>query len=163
MSLDARARATRRSAGTSLIELVIAIVVVAIALTGTMLVVDTTTRRSAEPMLERQAISIAAAYLEEALSKAYLDPEAGTVCPTPEAARALFDNVCDFDGLDATGASDPTGTAIAGLEAYRIQLDVDRAASLGGLSGASEVLRVDVTVTDALGRIVRLSGYRTGP
>ena len=153
----------RRIAGTSLIELVIAIVVVAISLTGTLLVVDTTTRRSAEPLLERQAISIASGYLDEALAKAYLDPDSGTVCPAAEASRALFDNVCDFDGFDETGARDPAGNPITGLGAYRIQLDVDRSAGLGGLSGPNEVLRVDATVTDALGRIVRLSGYRTNP
>lgn len=163
MSPSETGHASRRSSGTSLIELVIAISVIAVALSGTMLVVDTTTRRSAEPMLERQAISIAAAYLEEALSKAYVDPEAGAVCPTPEARRDLFDNVCDFDGLDETGARDPFGIAIAGLGGYRIQLDVDRSANLGGLSGSSEVLRVDTTVTDPMGRVFRLSGYRTNP
>ncbi|MEM9173634.1 MAG: type II secretion system protein [Myxococcota bacterium] len=160
---DPSAARRRRQSGTSLIELVIAIVVVAISLTGTLLVVDTTTRRSAEPMLERQAISLAAAYLDEALSKAYLDPQSGSVCPAPETRRDLLDNVCDFDGLDERGARDPNGNAIAGLEGYRIQLAVDRAAQLGGLSGSSEVLRVDVTVTDGLGRPVRLSGYRTNP
>lgn len=163
MSPERKPRSSRRRAGTSLIELVIAISVVAIALTGTLLVVDTTTRRSAEPMLERQAISIVAAYLEEALSKAYLDPQTGTVCPAPEARRDLFDNVCDFDGLDETGARNPFGTAIAGLDGYRVQLDVDRGANLGGLSGASRVLRVDATVIDPMGRVFRASGYRTNP
>ncbi len=147
----------------SLIELIVAIVVISIALTGTMLVVDTTTRRSAEPMLERQAISIAEAYLDEALGKAYLDPQGGTVCPSPEASRDRFDNVCDFDDLDETGARSPLGVAITGLDEYRIELDVDRGARLGALSGMAEVLRVDATVTDPLGRIFLVSGYRTNP
>lgn len=141
----------------------VAISVIAVVLSGTMLVVDTTTRRSAEPLLESQAISIAAAHLEEALSKAYVDPDTGAVCPGPESRRDLFDNVCDFDGLDETGARNPFGAAIAGLDGFRIELYVDRSAHLGGLADASDVLRVDATVTDPMGRVFRVSGYRTNP
>lgn len=145
----------------TLIELVVAIVVVAISLTGTLMLVDTTTRRSADPMLERQAISIAQAYLEEVLQKAFVDPDDGTLCPAAEASRTLYDNVCDYDGLDELGARDQTGGAISGLDGYRIEIDVDTTASLGGLSGPADVLRVDALVTDPLGRPVLVSGYRT--
>jgi MSHA pilin protein MshD len=147
----------------SLVELVVAIVVLSIALGGALLVVGTTTRHSADPMLERQAISIAESYLEEILQKAYTDPDDGLVCPAPEAGRALYDNVCDYDGLDETGARDQSGAAVTGLEAYRIRIDVDSSATLGGLTGPAEVLRVDVSVRDPLGRPVRLAGYRTAP
>jgi MSHA pilin protein MshD len=136
-------------------------VVVSIALTGTMLVVDTTTQRSSDPMLERQAISIAESYLEEILQKSYTDPDDGALCPAPEVSRALYDNICDYDGLDETGARDQNGGAVTGLEAYRIEIAVDQAATLGGLSGSSDLLRIDVSVSDPLGRPVRLAGYRT--
>jgi MSHA pilin protein MshD len=145
----------------SLVEIVVAMVIIAISLTGTLMLVDTTTRRSADPMLERQATSIAESYLEEALQKNYLDPTDGTLCPTPEGARALFDNVCDFNGLDDAGARDQSGNAITGLDGYRVQVSVDTAANLGTLFGSSEVLRVDITVTDPTGRPLALSGYRT--
>jgi MSHA pilin protein MshD len=95
---------------------VVAIVVISISLTGTMLIVETTTRRSVDPMLERQSISIAESYLEEILQKAYLDPDDGTLCPAPEASRNLFDNICDYSGLTETGARDQNGVAIAGLD-----------------------------------------------
>lgn len=145
----------------TLVEIVVAIVIIAISITGTLILVDTTTRRSADPMLERQAISIAESYLEEALQKSYLDPSDGSLCAPPEAARALYDNVCDFSGLDETGARDQNGNAITGLDGYRVQVAVDSAASLGGLSGSADLLRVDITVTDPTGRPLRISGYRT--
>ncbi len=145
----------------SLIELVIAIVVVAICLTGAFALVNTTTRRSADPMLERQATSIAEAYLEEILQQAYVDPDDGEVCPAAEADRTLFDNVCDYSGLAETGARDQKGDAVSGLESYRVEVAIDPKATLGGLTGESVVLRIDVTVTDPLGRPVRLSAYRT--
>lgn len=156
-------RATRREAGASLIELVVAIVVISISLTGTLLVVDTTTRRSADPMLERQAISIAESYLSEALQKNYLDPDTSTLCRPVEASRANYDNICDYSGLDEMGARNQNGTPVAGLDSYRIQIVVDQSANLGGISGSDDVLRVDATVTDPTGRVVRLAGYRTNP
>ena len=159
--MRSEARTSRRVAGTSLIELVVAIVVISIALTGTMLVVDTTTRQSTAPMLERQALSIASAYLTEAVALDYLDPETSDVCPTPEATRNLYDNVCDFDGLDQTGVRDQFDTAITGLEGYRVQIDVVTNASLGALTGPNDVLRIDSTVTDPTGRRVVLSAFRT--
>ncbi len=149
------------SAGMSLIELVIAIVVVAICLTGAFALVDTTVRRSADPMLERQATAIAEAYLEEILQHAYQDPDDARVCPAPEASRALFDNVCDYDGLVDSGARSQVGTAVAGLEGYRIDVAIDRKATLGDLAGDAAVLRIDVSVTDPLGRTLRFSAYRS--
>lgn len=145
----------------SLIELVVAIVVVAICLTGAFALVDTTARRSADPMLERQATAIAEAYLEEILQQAYRDPDDGSICPTAEASRTLFDNVCDYSGLSDSGARDQQGEAVSGLEAYRIAVTIATNANLGSLSGQATVLRIDVTVTDPLGRPVRLSAYRT--
>lgn len=140
-----------------------AIVVIAIALTGTMLVVDTTTRRSADPLLERQALAIAEAYLAEVTGKDYVDPDTGLLCAGGEASRDRFDDVCDYDGLDEVGARDQTGAAIVGLDAYRIEIDVDRSANLGGLSDANDVMRIDARVTDPTGRVLRLSAYRTNP
>lgn len=145
----------------SLVELVVAIVILAISLTGTLMLVDTTTRQSADPMLERQAVSIAESYLEEALQKNYLDPSDGTLCPSPEASRSLYDNICDFSGLDDAGARDQSGNAISGLDAYRIQMTVDSSAALGALSGSAQLFRVDVRVTDPTGRPILISGYRT--
>lgn len=144
-----------------MIELVVAILVIGISLSGTMTLVDTTTRRSADPMLERQALAIGEAYLEEIMLKDYLDPDTGTLCPTAEAARALYDNVCDYDGLDDAGARDQSGTAITGLDGYRIEIDVDTTATLGSLSGSADVIRVDAIITDPQGRVVALSSYRT--
>lgn len=147
--------------GMSLIELVVAIVVVAICLTGAFALVDATTRRSADPMLERQATSIAEAYLEEILQQAYLDPDDGKVCPTAETDRTLFDNVCDYRDLLEVGARNQQGALVPGLESYRVDVEIDTQAKLGALSGSTAVLRIDVAVSDPLGRPVRLSAYRT--
>lgn len=155
----------RRSAGISLVELVVAIVVVSIALGGTLLVMNQTTRHSADPMIQIQAVAIAEAYLEEILLLSFIDPDLdplmGPTCPPPEASRPLFDNVCDYSNLDDAGARDQEDAAVPGLEAYRVRVAVDTAANLNGLSGTDEVVRVDVRVSHPANVDVTLSGYRT--
>lgn len=155
----------RLRTGATLVELVIAIVVISIALTGTLMVMDQTTRHSADPMLETQAIAIAEAYLEEILLLPFIDPDldplTGPTCPPEETNRTLFDNVCDYRNTDDAGARDQTDAAVAGLEDYRVRVSVDTSATLGALSGSNTVLRVDVRVTHPANIDLMLSGYRT--
>lgn len=160
-----RRPARHGEAGVTLIELVISIVVIAIAVASTLVVVQRAARASADPMIQRQASAIAESYLEEILEKPFYDPDlgaAGGACPAKEASRALYDNVCDYDGLDDAGARDQFGAALGGLTPYRVRVTVDSsAAALGALSGSSVVLRVDVRVTTSLPLDITLSGYRT--
>lgn len=155
-------RDPRRSIrGVSLAELVISMVVVSVALAGTLSVMNLTTLHSADPMLEAQGLSVAEAYLEEILLRSFADPDDGGVCGAPEASRALYDDVCDYDGITDVGAVDQDGSAVAGLEAYTVAVTVDPTADLNGLSGAANVLRVDVRVTHPTGLDLTISGYRT--
>lgn len=155
----------RKRGGFSLIELVIALTVLSIALTGSMMVMQRTLRSSADPMVRHQALSIAEAYIEEILLQPFIDPDldpvTGAVCPAAEASRNLYDNVCDYAGLSDAGARDQNGNAISGLESYTVDVSVDTAATLDTLSGSSQVLRVDVRVTHPAAVDIALSGYRT--
>ncbi|MCP5043498.1 MAG: prepilin-type N-terminal cleavage/methylation domain-containing protein [bacterium] len=151
--------------GFSLIEMVIALTVLSVALTGSMMVMQRTLRASADPMLSHQAIVIAETYLEEILLQSYIDPDldpaTGAVCPAAEGGRALYDNICDYSGLSDSGAHDQNDTAITGLGDYTIDVTVDTTATLNTLSGSSKVLRVDVQVTHPAAVDITLSGYRT--
>lgn len=156
----------RSDAGLTLIELVAAMVIIAIALGGTLALHRNVALSTADGMGLAQATAIADAYLEEALLRPVHDPDLGAgggACPAPEASRALYDNLCDYDGLDDAGARDQTGAATPGLGAYRVRVDVDPGARLGDLAGAPEVVRVDVRVTRGTAIDVALSGYRTQP
>lgn len=141
--------------GVTLVELIIAIVVVSIALTGVLLVTTYTTRYSADPLLRHQAVAIAEAYMEEITLKSFSDPD-GT---DGESDRTAYDDVDDYDGLDDNGAVDQNGDAIAGLTNYRVEVSVT--AENYGPSGASvNGLKIEVTVTDPAGESLTLSGYR---
>jgi len=180
MSTSRDIRGHRGIAGVTLVELVMYIAIVSIGVAGILSVMTYTSRYSADPMLQQQALLIAESYMEEILLKRFTDPSSGAsqVCPTTlpykEASRASYDNVCDYHNLnDSAGAVDQLGNTVAGLTAYNVSIavigDVGDATALGPTvsqitnSGALRVLRVDVEVThdDQPNFSLRLTGYRT--
>ncbi|MCM2320505.1 MAG: type II secretion system GspH family protein [Pseudomonas sp.] len=148
-----------RQRGMTLVELVIAIVIVGIAAAALYSAMASITSRSADPMLRQQSLAIAEAYLEEVLAADFLDPTSHTQCPPPPATRAAFDNVCDYAGLDDTGARGADGVLIAGLQDYRVRVAVTPQA-FNGLSAAAALL-VTATVEAPDGQTLILSGWRT--
>lgn len=165
MSMAPSSRARSQQAGMSLLELIVFILVVGIAVSGVLLVMDFTTSRSVDPLRRAQSKFIAEAYLEEILIKRFVDPAANTVCPAPPAARGSYNNVCDYNGLANTGAIDQQGNPIPGLSQYNVSVTVagDAAVALNTINntGAVRVLRIDVKVTEPGGTSLVVTGYRT--
>lgn len=176
--------------GATIIELVVTIVVVSILVVTLMVLSGQSVSRSVDPMIQQQASAVAQAYLEEITQKSFCDPDfdvdgnpatplncpadctssiCGGTCRNPalgsdiEAGRSLYDDICDYDGLNDTGAIDQTGNP-TGLPQYVISVDVvdDNTASLNGLTGdAGAAARIDVTVSHpAMPDNVRMSGFR---
>ena len=146
----------RRQLGITLIELVVAITIVAIAATTVLGTMSAVASRSADAMIQQQAISIAQAYLDEILQRWVVDPN-GTPANT---GRASWDLVDSYNGLSDTGAKDQFGNAIAALNSYNVNVAVVPTSGLGG-TPASAARRIDVTVTRSPNVTVTLSGYRT--
>ena len=140
--------------GMTLIELIVAMVVISVALAGVMSVINYTTLHSADPVLRQQAIAIAEAYMEEITLKNYSDPDADG-----EGSRALFDDVDDYNGLADSGAVDQNGNAITGLENYSVSVSVTPQ-NYGPSGNTVSGLKIDVTVTDPAGESLILTGYR---
>jgi MSHA pilin protein MshD len=140
--------------GVTLVELLIAIVVVGIAASGVLLVMSYTTGHSADPMIQHQAVAIAEAYLEEALLQPYDDPDGVAVV---EADRSLFDDLDDYNFVEV-GARQQSSPAvlIPGLEAYTVTVAVT-AEVLNSVAAK----RITVTVTNPGGVGLTLTGYRT--
>ena len=139
-----------RMRGATLVELVIAITVIAIAVASVLGLLSSISMRSASAMHATQAATIASAYLDEALSKAY--PH--TIGP---GARAAFDDVGDYNFTDV-GARDASGNPVAGLGQYTVQVSTASPVALGAVANA---IRVDVRVTAPDGATTLLSGFRT--
>jgi MSHA pilin protein MshD len=144
------------SRGVTLVELIVAIVVIGTALAGVMVVIVRNTSASADPMIAHQAVAIAEAYLEEALTRQFSDPDGTNAGET----RATYDDVLDYNFTDV-GARDQNGNLINGLGGYTVQ--VQALAEAFNAITASNAVRVQVTVTPPppAGGSVIISGYRT--
>jgi MSHA pilin protein MshD len=138
-------RAHSHVRGVTLVELVVSIVVIAIAgvaLASTLAYLNGTGNTS---ILQAQAQSIANAYLNNIMGKSF--------APLP----APFDDVNDYNGLDDPVALDAAGNAAGN---FRVQVSVGPGV-LNGLPAAA-VRRIDVTVAYGAGAFAVATGYRTG-
>jgi MSHA pilin protein MshD len=153
-----------RVAGISLVELVIFIVVVGVAVAGVLSVMNITTRHSADPMVQKQALAIAESMLEEVALQNFTKPAGGFGGPFSLANRALFDSVDDYNGFATAGIYDLTGSAIPGLGGYSLLVAVTPSpvGPAGNQVPAAQARLIRVTVTDPRNQTVVISGYRTG-
>jgi MSHA pilin protein MshD len=179
---------TRASAGATLVELIVFIVIVSTAVAGVLAAIGFATRSSADPMIQKQALAIAEAVLEEVelMPFTYCDPDdpaaptatSVTGCATQEgigpegetrySTTTPFDNVNDYNGFDSSTAAPPgirdlNSTLITGLDGYRVTVSVARQALQGvdlDANGAPQSLLITVTVTGPSDTTVVLHGYR---
>lgn len=180
-------RRARRQRGLTLLEQVVFIMIVGIAAAGIVGAIGYATRASVEPMIQKQALAIAEALLEEVqlMPFTYCDPDdaqaatadsatvgAGGCAATVEgigaegetrtSATTPFDNVSDYNGfVMAGGVVDIAGNAVPlpELGAYSASVSVSNQ-GFGGLA-ASDALLVTVTVTHPnLNPAIVLHGYR---
>lgn len=144
-----------RAAGVTLVELVVAIVIVAVALAGMVAVFMRADRASVDPVVTQQMAMIAEGMMEEILLKPYSDAN-----PRP-AKRTDFAKVADYDGYASSGVYDIEGNAVPGLDTYDVRVVVADA-GLGQVA-SGDSLRVTVTVHHAGAADFALSGWRTKP
>jgi len=155
----------RRATGFTLVEMIIAIVIIGIGLAGVLTAFNTTVKSSADPLIHKQMLAAAEEMMEEILLKPFVDPE-GDTAPTNTAiscgvaaSRTAFDDVSDYHNYETTGICDIDGTTVAGLGGYNLKVTIDAAASLETLSGGA-VKKVTIAVTHG-GETISLVGWRT--
>jgi len=107
-------RSARRPRGATLIELIMFIVVVGAAVTGVLGAINYATRASVDPMIQKQALAIAEAVLEEAqlMPFTYCDPD------DPNAAAAISAAGC----TGGAGGANDEGRLPLGIEAGETRL-----------------------------------------
>jgi MSHA pilin protein MshD len=158
--------------GASLIEVILFMVLVGIAAAAVLGVFAGTMKRSADPLIEKQALAIAESLMDEirAMPFTFCDPDdaqastatAAIIGPTgcattvetmgPEAgenrysALTPFDNVNDYNGFAMAGAvRDITNTVVPNLGGYRVNVAVAPLA-FNGIPN-TDALQITVTVT----------------
>jgi len=144
-----------------MIELVISMTIIAIALLGTLLAINTAVAFSGDPMISHQAVSIAESYLEEILQKNFSTTAACPAVPAP-GGRASFNSICQYNGLSQSPTSQSGAAISALLNSYTVTVTVDSSAAiLGSLTPGTQVERVDVTVSHPSMTSLTISAYRT--
>jgi len=139
--------------GFTLIEAVVAIVVIGVALAGVLLAVSASVRGSADPVVQRQMLAVAQQYMEEV----QLKPWAAAANAAPAGcARDTYNDLLDYHGYSSSGVCAVDGTAIPLLGSYAVQITV-AAGTLGGVAAAR---KITVTVTRG-GQSLTLTGWRT--
>ncbi len=172
------ALAARRQRGVTLVELIVAIVIISVGLAGILSAFNISVRGSADPVMTKQLVSLAEALLEEVQQApfTYCDPDDANAetavsvagCATlpevmgPEAGDARpFDNVSDYHGLVLAAITDVAGVAVPNLAGYSASIAVAPTA-LNTISLASgDALLITVSVTAPNGQVFTLDGTRT--
>jgi MSHA pilin protein MshD len=149
-------RGAQGARGFTLIELIVAITIVAIVVTTILGAIAAIASRSADAMMQQQAVAIAQAYLDEILQRWVIDPN-GT---PPNTGRGSWDLVDQYNGLVDVGAKDQFGNSIAVLSAYTVSVSVVQSTALPGIT-AIAARRIDINVSGPPNVNIALSGYRT--
>jgi MSHA pilin protein MshD len=145
-------RSRRRQGGFTLIEAIVAIVVIGVALAGVLMAVNASVRGSADPVVQRQLLAVAQQYMEEV----QLQPWAPAANSAPAGcARDTFNDLLDYHGYSGRICA-MDGTAIAALAGTTVSISV-AAGTLGGVAAARQI-----TVTVVRGaQSITLTGWRT--
>jgi MSHA pilin protein MshD len=153
----------RRQAGFSMVEMLMAMIIVSVGVVALLIPITSITRNSADPLVTKQMIAIAEGMLEEIELKPFATPTGGFAGASTCANRSQFDAVPDYNNFTTAGAGicDINGVPIATLSSYNLSVTTALTAMNGGAIAAGNAYLISVTVTGPNGSSVTLSGFRT--
>jgi MSHA pilin protein MshD len=123
--------------GFTLIEMIIAIVIISVGLAGVLVAFRTTVQSSADPLIHKQMLSIAEEMMEEIALKPYA-VSAGTITGCN---RSQADDISDYAGYSQP-ICDIDGNNIANLAGYTVNVTV-----VTGTLGTPAATGKKITVT----------------
>jgi MSHA pilin protein MshD len=147
----------RRQSAFTLIEIVVTIIVIGISATALLSVFTNMIRGSADPVIQQQATTIAEAYLEEIMLRAFDDPQGGESGGAEGVeARPTYDDVQDYNSLGTTQVRDQNNNPVAALNDYQVTVTVN-----GAVLNGVAAMQIDVSVNHPLTGTITLSAFRT--
>ena len=156
-----------RQRGISLIELIMFIVIVSIALAGILLVMDTVTKGSVDPIIHKQALAIAESLLEEIELQDFAPAPGEAHTAVTSANRATdYHVIMDYNGFSMPSppgiySINDSTVAVSGLAGYSASAVVEPTTTpWNGIPAGSAVV-ITVAVKAPSGETLNAVGYRT--
>jgi MSHA pilin protein MshD len=146
----------KRQAGMTLIELIIAIMILSIGVGGVLVVYKTTSRTSVDPVIQKQALAIAEGMMEEIQRMPFA---INGIPPVTGCARNTYDDVRDYNGYSTTDACDVLGNVRAPKYAVAVTVVLGANPNFPNVA-ANNLLQITVTVTSGT-YSVSVVGWRT--
>jgi len=164
--------------GVTLVEMIIAIVIMSIALVSLAFTISLSTSKSADIFWQVKVVELGQAYMEEILARRFDEATpvggipacvpSGTACTAigldSGETRTLFDDVDDYDGVDDSPPKDAEGNDRLNYIGYRVQVSVayaDAAQQTAyGLDGPYDAKLITVTVSHPTGKALKFSAYK---
>ena len=156
-------RLHRDERGFTLIDLILVIIIVAIAIPPMLALFIQMVSGSTFGVTVSRANALASTLREEIQSKKWDEsapPPSLILGPETGESRAIFDDVDDFDGLDESPPRDSQGAILAGFTGFRQQVSVCYVANTDFdtcIGGPTMYKQVTVTVTGPEGRATQLA------
>jgi MSHA pilin protein MshD len=146
----------KRQAGVTLVELIIAMVIIGVAVAGVLRVFNLTAIASADPIVQKQLRVVAEGMMDEIQRQPFATATGGT---TSGCARESFNDVMDYNGYSPGMICLVTGDAVAELAGMTINVTVSTTSTLG-LADSNDAYLIRVVTTKG-GNSFTLQGWRT--
>lgn len=170
-------KAISKQSGFTLVETVIVIVMVAAMMAGMSSLFVTNVGNSASPFLRQRTLAVANAFMDEIQHKKWNEAtpvgggcvNAGASCATgPGAipigtdgdARANYDDIDDYHGLNQSPPQDSSGTDMPGYAGFLVNVTVTQPGGVWNTIPAADVRLITVNVTSSNNETISISAYR---
>jgi MSHA pilin protein MshD len=145
--------------GMTLIELIIAVVIISVGLAGVLAVFSTSVSGSANPVIHKQMTAIAEGMMEEIVLKTY---SGSTTSATPGCvSRTGYTTIWNYNNYSTTSQiCDAGGNVITALNGYSMSVSVVADATTFSTSNVTAAANITVTVSYG-SQTLSLTGWRT--
>ena len=166
--------------GFTLVEMVVFIVVLAVGLSGVVLVINRTLLDAPEALVNTRAMEISQLYLDEILAKKYDEntPQGGSppcdssgnpACTAtgsfgpdgPSESRSRYDDVDDYHDPAFQPVTDANGNALPNYSDYEVRIDIHYDGTDLGLADDRRAKRISLTIRTPRNQQIPVTVYRT--